>query len=147
IRFQLTVFQIWPCSGQAAEGIADCLGERRFSRESRQLGVKPGHQIVEDRLCLILAPCHPSLGRLTTDLLFDGVKLRNPADGFCGYGRSLRGNDIDELAPDMGHAGHLAGLVAAKYAVESGITVGMNPTRITEQMALGMLSLAVEGEL
>src|SRR5690606_13182954 len=69
-----------------------------------------------------------------------------PADGLFGDRGALRAVDIDELAPDMGHAGDLADGAGAIKVFEPGIAVGMHPAAEAGEMVLRMLSLAVAGE-
>ena len=54
--------------------------------------------------------------------------------------------DIDELSPDMGHAGDLADGAGAVEILEPGITVGVHPAAEAGEVVLGMLALAVTGE-
>ncbi len=87
------------------------------------------------------------IGRFTPRILFYGIELSNPADGFFGNSVALGGEDIDKLAAHMGHAGHLIGFVLSEQAVEAGIAVGVNPAFVPCEVADGMLSLSINGEL
>ena len=51
--------------------------------------------------------------------------------------------DVDEPAPDMGHAGNLADGAGAVEVFEPGIAVGMHPAGILGQVILGVLAFAV----
>jgi hypothetical protein len=82
----------------------------------------------------------------TSGLLLDGVELRDPADGLFGDRGTLRPVDVDELAPDMGHAGDLADGAGAVEVLEPGIAVGMHPAAEAGEMILGVLALAIAGE-
>jgi hypothetical protein len=55
-----------------------------------------------------LAEPHPLVGRSTTPLLLDGIEPGDALDGLLGNDRAFGLEDVDELAPDVGHAGNLA---------------------------------------
>ena len=103
-------------------------------------------QIVEDRGGMGPAQFGAAVWRRPSGLLLDGIELRDPADGLFGDGRALRPVDVDELAPDMGHAGDLADGAGAVEVLEPGIAVGMHPAAEAGEMILGVLALAVAGE-
>ena len=54
--------------------------------------------------------------------------------------------DVDELAPDMGHAGDFADGAGAVKVFEACIAVGMHPAAEAGEMVLGVLALTVTGE-
>ena len=54
--------------------------------------------------------------------------------------------DVDELAPDMCHAGDFTDGPGAVEVFEPGIAVGMHPATVAGEMIFGMLALAVAGE-
>ena len=54
--------------------------------------------------------------------------------------------DVDELAPDMGHAGDLADGARAVKVLEPGISVCMHPAAELGEMVLGMLALPITRE-
>ena len=54
--------------------------------------------------------------------------------------------DVDELAPDMRHAGDFADGAGAIEILEPGITVGMHPAAEAGEMVFGMLAFPVAGE-
>lgn len=51
-------------------------------------------------------------------------------------GGALRPMDIDELSPDMGHAGDLADGAGAVEILEPGITVGVHPAAEAGEVVL-----------
>ena len=54
--------------------------------------------------------------------------------------------DVDELAPDMGHAGDLADGAGAVEVLKAGIAVGMHPPAEAGEVVLRMLPLPVARE-
>jgi hypothetical protein len=79
-------------------------------------------------------------------LLLHSIKLGDPADGLFGDGRALRPVDVDELAPDMGHAGNFADGAGAVEVFEPGIAIGMHPATESGEMVLRVLALAISRE-
>ncbi|MCP4317129.1 MAG: ComEC family competence protein [Hyphomicrobiales bacterium] len=114
IEFQKSVFQIGPQTLHPCQGITDSLGQRRLAGYFGQLRMQPCFQIIKDRLGFPLANGDPFLRRTATCLFLDAVELCDPQDRLLGYSRALRLLNINELAPDMGHAGNLAGSVLAE---------------------------------
>ena len=51
--------------------------------------------------------------------------------------------DVDELAPDMGHAGDFADRAGPVEVFEAGVAVGMHPAAEAGEMILRMLPLPV----
>src|SRR5690606_18599361 len=92
----------------AGQGIADGGRERGLARDRGELQGQPDLQVVEDRGRMCFAKFDPDIRWQTSGLFLDGVELRDPADGFFGDRGTLRAVNVDELAPDMGHAGDLA---------------------------------------
>lgn len=68
-----------------------------------------------------------AIWREASGLLLDGIELRDPGDGLFGDRGTLRAVDIDELAPDVRHAGDLADGPRAVEVLEPGIAIGMHP--------------------
>jgi hypothetical protein len=83
---------------------------------------------------------------MATRLFLDGVEAGDASDRFLGDRRGLALDDVDELAPDVGEAGDLAGLVLAIELVEARIAVGMDPASIAGQMFGRMLAFAIDRE-
>lgn len=54
--------------------------------------------------------------------------------------------DVDELAPDMGHAGDFSDGPGAVEVFEPGITIGVHPAAEPCEVILGVLTFAVAGE-
>jgi hypothetical protein len=67
---------------------------------------QPDLQIVEGRGGMGLRSSARRL--VVTSPLSRRRRVARSGDGFFGDGRALRSVDVDELAPDMGHAGDLA---------------------------------------
>ena len=61
-------------------------------------------------------------------------------------GEACGAMDVDELAPDVGHAGDLADGAGAIELVEAGIAVGMHQAAEAGEMVLRVLALAVARE-
>ena len=53
---------------------------------------------------------------------------------------------VDELTPDMGHAGDLADIAGSIEFLEPGIAIGVHPAAISGKMILGVFAFAVERE-
>ena len=87
-----------------------------------------------------------AIWRRPSGLLLDGIKLCDPADGFFGDRGALRPVNVDELAPDMGHAGDFSDGAGAIEVLEPGIAIGMHPAAVAGEMVLGVLAFAVAGE-
>ena len=51
--------------------------------------------------------------------------------------------DIDELAPDMSHAGDLSDGAGAVEVFKSGIAVGMHPAAVSGEVVLRVLTFPV----
>ena len=129
---------------RVCQGIADCTGQRRFARDTGQLGVQPELQIVED----LFGPRLPEfdtqqIWRRSACLFLNRVELRDATDGFIGAGLTLGAMDVDELTPDMGHAGHLADIAGTVEILEPGIAVSVHPALIFCEMALWVLPFAI----
>ena len=133
--------------GHARQGIADCSRQRRFAGDTGQLGVQPDLQIIEDRLCLRLSEFDAAVRWRSTRFLLDGIELRDAPDGLVGDGRTLGSVDVDELAPDMSHAGDFTDTAGTVEAFEPSITIGVHPALILCKVILGMLSFAIWREL
>ncbi len=91
----------------AGDRIADGLRQRCFARDPGELDAEPVFEVIKDRLGLGLPQSHPLIRRRSTRFFLDGVKLSDAPDGLFGDGGALGLLHIDELAPDMRHAGHL----------------------------------------
>jgi hypothetical protein len=91
----------------AGDGIADGLRQRRFAGDPGELSAEPRVEIIKDRLGLGLPQSHPFIRWRSTCLFLDGVKLSDASDRLFGDGGALGLLHIDELAPDMRHAGRL----------------------------------------
>ena len=100
--------EIGPKPLHAGQGIADRRGKGRLARDTGQLNIQPGFQIVEDRLRLRPSVLDPAIGLRSTRFLLDRVELRDARDGLFGDGGPLGPVDVDELATDMGHEGDLS---------------------------------------
>jgi len=74
--------------------------------------MSPSFQIIEDRFC--------------KRLFLHGIEFHNPPDGFFSDSIALLGKNILALGADIGHAGHLVGLVLSEQAEEAGVSIGMN---------------------
>ena len=156
------MFKVWPEPWQPGQRIADgpCNCKWRFARDSGQLGTQPIAQVIEDGSGLGLPYGGTLIRRRSTGLFLDSVEPCYPLDRLFGDGRALGFMHIDELAPDVGHAGDLADVARTVEVVESGIAVhcptvvclqtmrgGMHPALVSLQVILGMLTPAVRREL
>jgi hypothetical protein len=128
------------------QGVSDCCGQRGFSRDRGELHGQPSLQIVEDRGGMGLSQFDTSIRWGASGLFLDGIEPGDPADGLFRDGGALRTVDVDELAPDMGHAGDLADGPRAVEVLEPGIAIGMHPSAEAGEMVLRVLALAVAGE-
>ena len=54
--------------------------------------------------------------------------------------------DVDELAPDMGHAGDFSDRPGSVEIFEPGIAIGMHPAAVSGEVILRVLALAITGE-
>jgi hypothetical protein len=138
--------EIRPHPRHSGQGVADRQGQRRLAGDARQSGVQPDFQIIEDRLCLRLPDLDAPVWRRSSGLLLNGVELRDAPDRLIGDRGSLGPMDVDELAPDMGHAGDLADLARPVKLVEPGIAVGMPPAAISCEMILRAPTLSIGRE-
>lgn len=75
--------------------------------------------------------------------LLTGLELRDPGDGLFGNRGTLRAVDVDELAPDMGHAGDLADCARAVEVLEVRKAIGMNPAAEAGEIVRRVLAFAV----
>ena len=82
----------------------------------------------------------------TKSRLINKARPRHSADGFFGDRGALRPVNVDELAPDMGHAGDFSDGAGAIEVLEPGIAIGMHPAAVAGEMVLGVLAFAVAGE-
>ena len=119
---------------------------RGFARYCRELHGKPDLQVVEDRGRMCLAKFDPYIWRRASGLFLDGIELRDPADGLFCDGGTLRAVDVDELAPDMGHAGDLADRSGPIEILEPGIAVGVHPAAEASEVILGVLTFPISRE-
>jgi hypothetical protein len=131
----------------AGDGIADGLRQRRFARYPGELSAEPRVQIIKNRLGLGLPQSHPFIPWRSTRLFLDGVKLSDAPDRLFGDGGALGLLHIDELAPDMRHAGDFMDITGSVELVEPGIAVRVHPALVAGQMFCRVLALAVDGEL
>ena len=128
----------------SAYRIAPARGD--LPRYSGQLGVQQGLHAVEGGFCLGLPDKNTFVRDQPPGCLLDGIKLGDPADGLIGDRGALRPVDVDELAPDMGHAGDLADGAGAIEVLEPGIAIGMHPTAVSGEVILRVFAYAVERE-
>src|SRR5690606_1287167 len=103
------------------EGVADGRRERGFSGDRGQLHGQPCFEIVEDGSGMGAAEFGTTVWRGAAGLLLDSIEPGDPTDGFFSDGGALRPVDVDELAPDMGHAGDLADGAGSIEIFEPGI--------------------------
>lgn len=75
------MIEVWSEPPYARQSIADRACEGRFSRDAGQLGVQPGFQIIEDRLCLGLPEIAALIWWRPSRFLLNGVELRDAFDG------------------------------------------------------------------
>ena len=99
------MIQIWPEPFDAGDRIADGLRQRGFAGDTGELGAEPVFEVIKDRLGLGLPQSHTFIRWRSTRLFLDGVKLSDAPDRLFGDGGALGLLHIDELAPDMRHAG------------------------------------------
>ena len=102
------MLEIGPQLSHPGQGVADRLGQLGLAGDPRQLRLQPALQVIDDRLGVRLPEPHPLVGRLAAPLLLDGVEPGDALDGLLGDERAFGLEDVDELAPDVGHAGDLA---------------------------------------
>ncbi len=107
IQFQEAVVEIGFEPLDAGDRIADGLRQRCFAGDTDELDAEPGIEIIKDRLDLGLSQSHPFIRRRSTRLFLDRVKLSDAPDRLFGDGGALGLLHINELAPDMRHAGNL----------------------------------------
>ncbi len=62
--------------------------------------------------------------------LLGGIKLGNAFDRFLRYARASRSMDIDQLAPNVGHAHDLSDLAGMVKLFEAGTAVGVYPALV-----------------
>lgn len=129
----------------AGQAVADRGSQRRLARDAGQLQGEPDLEIIEDRCRLSLAEFGTPIRRQTSRLLLDGIEPGDPVDGFLGDRGCLGAMNVDELAPDMGHAGDFADSAGAIEVFEPGITIGMHPAVEAGEVILRMLALSVAG--
>ena len=101
--------------------------------------------------CRTAAGCVSGAGpyaerRLSTSLLFHGIKRRDPPDCFFGDGIPLGLVDINKLKAQMRHARHLINLIVRKQTVKPRVDISMNPAAVCQQVINGMHSLSIDGE-
>lgn len=128
------------------KGVADGRRERGFAGDAGKLHGEPDLEFIEDRGRMCLAEFDADICWRTSGLFLDGIELRDPTDGLFSDQGALGSVDVDELAPDMGHAGDFADGTQAVEILEPGIAVGMHPAAVAGEMVLGVLALAVAGE-
>jgi hypothetical protein len=109
--------------------------------------MQPRFQVVEDWFGLGPPGLHTCFGRLTSNFLLDAIELGNAFYGFLGNRRSLGFVDVDELAPDMGHAGDFAHVARAIKVIEPRIAIGMHEALVGSQMFTRSNALPVGREL
>jgi hypothetical protein len=102
------MLEVGPELPHPCEGVADRLGQLGLAGDLRHLGVQPALQVIEDRLGVRLPEPHPLVRRSTAPLLLDGIEPGNALNGLLGDDRALGLENIDELAANVGQAGHLA---------------------------------------
>jgi hypothetical protein len=146
VRLKAAMVEIGPELPHAGQGIADRLGQLGLAGDLRQLGLQPALQVIDDWLGVRLPEPHPLVGWLAAPLLLDGVETGDALDRLLGDERAFGLEDVDELAPDVGHAGNFTDTAGPIELVEAGIAVGMHPALVASQVVGGMLALAIDGE-
>ena len=136
VQFQDAVVEVGAQAFHAGQGIADGGGERGFARDRGELHGQPDLQVVEDRGRMCSAKRDPDIWWRPSGFLLDGIELRDPADGLFGDRGALRPVNVDELAPDMGHAGDFSDGAGPIEILEPGIAIGMHPTTEAGEMVL-----------
>ena len=104
-------------------------------------------KLLKTGFCLRLPDLRTHVWRRSARFLFDRVELRDASDGLVGNRGSLGTMDVDELAPDMGHASDLADITRAIEVFEPGITIRMHPALVLCEVIFGMLPFAIRREL
>ena len=108
---------------EAGQGMADRRRQRGLGGDPGQLRSQPALQLVEAWFGPGPADGRAALGRLAAGSLLDGVEGGDPFQRLGRDRRALGGMDIEELAPHMRQAGHLADRAGAGQLAEPGIAV------------------------
>ena len=108
--------------------------------------MQPSFQILEQRPGFRLSETGPRVRWLAPCSGLDRIKARDPPDRRLGNGRALRLVYVDELAPDMRHAGDFGDLARTEQRLEAGIAIGMQEAAIALQMGGGVDALPVRRE-
>ena len=135
--------QIGPEPLHPSERVADRRRQGRLAGDAAELDGEQGLQIIEDRFSLGLADLSPDIRRRAPDLVLDCIESGDPLDRHLGDGRALGLVHVDELAPDMRHAGDLGDAARPVQPLEAGIAVCMHPAGEVLEMANGPTALAI----
>ncbi len=146
VQFQDAIFEVGALAFHAGQAISDGCREWGFARDRGELQGQPDLQVVEHRCRRCLAMFYPDIWWRPSGEFLDSVELRDPGDGLLGDQGALGSVDVDELAPDMGHAGDLADGAGAVEVLEPGIAVGVHPAVVSCEVVLGVLALSIPGE-
>src|SRR5204862_5979284 len=84
------------------DAVADRHGNRRFGGGTRELSLKPGLEIFEERFAFHLPHGMPLITALAADLRFDCVKPGNPPQRFFGNRRRSGLGNLIKPPPPVG---------------------------------------------
>src|SRR6516165_11749522 len=79
----------------------------------------PGSEFAEQWLGSGLPSARPQIGRLATDLIFDGIQRTDPGQRFSRSGRGVHDMDLVELAPGVRPAPGFINFLAVKMVKTS----------------------------
>jgi hypothetical protein len=125
------------------QGIADGDRQLALGRDPRQGGFEPGLELLEQWPGSVGAPHVADLGRAAAQPVLDLVERRDALQRGGGKRRAGGGVEVEELAPHMRPARHLAHSVLPIELVEPGIAVGLQDAVEAGEMAQRVLGAAV----
>jgi len=121
--------------GPALEPIGDRSGHLRLGREPAAGIIEHVMKGADQWHRLLLPGLAPRIGRLTPDLLLDGIKRSNPVEDVSGE-RRLGLMDIEHLATEVCPASDLGNVAGGIKRIIAGIGIGLEEAGKARQFAL-----------